>query len=79
MANVKRWPLRKVETRVNVWTVCQNNGRCREVVVSKGLTVAIINDHFFLSFHSPLLWFPLLWTLYLGPKRISSGWILTVL
>ena len=34
------------------------NGHCREVAVSKSLTVAIINDHFFLSFHIPLLWFP---------------------
>ena len=74
MANVKRWPLRKVETRVNVWTVCQNNGRCREVVVSKGLTVAIINDHFFLSFHIPLLWFPAAMDIILGSQK-NTQWL----
>ena len=36
----------------------EKNGHCTEVAVSGGLTVAIINDRFFLSFHTPLLWFP---------------------
>ena len=27
---------REVETRVNVWTVRQNNGRCREVTAVEG-------------------------------------------
>ena len=52
----------------------KKNGHCREVAVSNGLTVAKINDHFFLSFHFPLLWFPAAMD-----KRISGGWILTVL
>ena len=30
---------REVETRVNVWTVRQKNGRCGEVVVNGGSTV----------------------------------------
>ena len=29
---------RDAETRVNVWTVSQKSGRCREVAVSGGLT-----------------------------------------
>ena len=75
-----KWPLkrgshcREVETRVNVWTVCQNNGHCREVVVSKGLTVAIINDHFFLSFHIPILWFPAAMDIILGSQK-NKRWL----
>ena len=29
----------RFKTRVNVWTVCQKCGRCREVAVSKGSIV----------------------------------------
>lgn len=30
---------REVETRVNVWTVYQKKGRCREVAIIEGSTV----------------------------------------
>lgn len=30
---------RQVETRANVWTVCQKNGRCRWMAASGGSTV----------------------------------------
>ena len=30
---------RELETRVNVWTVCKKNGRCREVADCGGSTV----------------------------------------
>ena len=59
---------------MNVWTVCQNNGRCREVAVSGGLTVAIINDHFFLSFHIPILWFPAAMDIILGSQK-NKRWL----
>ena len=36
----------EVETRVNVWTVHQKNGRVREVAISAGLTVHFITKDF---------------------------------
>ena len=71
---VKRWPWQRGETRVNVKTVHPKNGRCREVAVSKGLTVAKINDHFFLSFHIPLLWFPAAMDTILGSQK-NKQWL----
>ena len=52
----------------------KKNGRCREVVVSKGLTVAIINDHFFFSFHIPILWFPAAMDIILGSQK-NKRWL----
>ena len=52
----------------------KKNGRCIEVAVSGGLTVAIINDHFFLSFHIPLLWFPAAMDIILGSQK-NTQWL----
>ena len=35
---------REVERKVNVWTVCLKNGRCREVAVSGGSVVFAIRE-----------------------------------
>ena len=35
-----------LKTRVNVWTVCQNSGRCREVAVSGASTVSLSSKLF---------------------------------
>ena len=44
MAVAERWPLQRGGRcrEVNVWTVGQKIGRCREVVVTGGSTVYII-------------------------------------
>ena len=52
----------------------EKNGHRREVAVSGGLTVAIINDHFFLSFHIPILWFPAAMDIILGSQK-NKRWL----
>ena len=49
-------------------------GSCREVAVSGGWTVAIINDHFFLSFHILLLWFPAAMDIIPGSQK-NKQWL----
>ena len=52
----------------------KKNGCFREVAVSGGFTVAIINDHFFLFFPTPLLWFPAAMDIIPGSQK-NKQWL----
>ena len=65
---------REVETRVNVWTVRRKKWPLYRGGISGGFTVAIINDHFFLFFPTPLLWFPAAMDIILGSQK-NKRWL----